>query len=381
MKKRSAFLLCVMLMVCTTWITSGSAACAAPEIAAEAAATAEVETGRILFSKNGDRQLPMASTTKIMTAVLAVESGRLDEVVTIPREAAGVEGSSIYLKAGEKFTLEHLVYGLMLRSGNDAAEAIAIFLAGDVPSFVKQMNEKAKEIGASHTQFQNPHGLPADGHYTTANDLARIAAYGMRNETFATIVGTKSMTMEPQGAGERRTIENKNKLLWNLEGGIGIKTGYTKAAGKCLVGAVENDTARVVSVVLNDQSMWDDSILWLNTSLKQLKKTDILSIGTVAGRVPVSGAVDQQTQVEAVTTDSFSFALMESEKEKIDVQYDLYTGVQAPVAQGDPLGTCTITFDGQIVYQGDVVANQSIKADTWSDRLRKVINGWISLAS
>lgn len=131
MKKRSAFLLCMMLMVCTTWITGSPAACAAPEIAAEAAATAEVETGRILFSKNGDKQLPMASTTKIMTAILAVESGRLDEVVTIPKEAAGVKGSSIYLKAGEKFTLEHLVYGLMLRSGNDAAEAIAIFLAGD----------------------------------------------------------------------------------------------------------------------------------------------------------------------------------------------------------------------------------------------------------
>ena len=145
MKKRCAFLLCVTLILCISWTTVGTTALAAPEIAAEAAATAEVETGRILFSKNGDKQLPMASTTKIMTAILAVESGRLDEVVTIPQEAAGVEGSSIYLKAGEKFTLEHLVYGLMLRSGNDAAEAIAIFLAGDVPSFVKQMNAKAQE--------------------------------------------------------------------------------------------------------------------------------------------------------------------------------------------------------------------------------------------
>lgn len=213
----------------------------------------EMNTGRVLYSKNAESKLPMASTTKIMTALLIAEETNLSEEVIVPEQAVGTEGSSIYLKSGEKLTVGDLLYGLMLRSGNDAAVALAIIHSGSVEKFVDRMNERAGEIGALNTHFANPNGLPNENHYTTAQDLCNIARTAMRNEIFAKVVSTTEYS------GDFRNFTNKNKLLYSFEGANGIKTGYTDRAGRCLVSSAERDGMDVVCVVLNCYDMYERS--------------------------------------------------------------------------------------------------------------------------
>ncbi len=211
----------------------------------------EATSGRLLKGSNVTARLPMASTTKAMTAIVAIEHANIDDVVSIPKCAVGIEGSSIYLKEGEKFTLKELLYGLMLRSGNDAAVAIAVHVAGSVEDFAQMMNDKASELGLKNTHFVNPHGLSAKEHYTSAYDLACIAAYGMANPVFKEIVSTKSITIKGDGEEETRYFANKNRILYSYDGANGVKTGYTKEAGRCLIASSERDGMQVVAVALN----------------------------------------------------------------------------------------------------------------------------------
>ena len=196
-------------------------------------AVVEVTSGRLLFAENEDTELPPASTTKILTALIIVEDCDLDTVIEVPKDAAGTEGSSVYLEAGEKLTVRDLLYGLMLRSGNDCAVTLALHHSGSISAFAEHMNERAAELGAKHSHFANPHGLPVEGHYTTAHDLALIAAAAVRNETFSEIVGTEKYTAPDGGCGYARVWQNKNKMLYSYEGADGVKTGYTKEAGRC----------------------------------------------------------------------------------------------------------------------------------------------------
>ena len=192
---------------------------------ASAAIVIETSTNAVIFEKNAHKKLPMASTTKIMTALCAIESGNMDRVVKVDDRAIGVEGSSIYLAKGEKLTMRELVYGLMLHSGNDAAVAIAYAVSGSVQNFAGLMNDTAKKIGAKNTNFENPHGLDSDGHYTTAYDLALIAREAMQNEKFREIVSTKAYSIPMQGETWDRALKNHNKLLWRYDGCTGVKTG------------------------------------------------------------------------------------------------------------------------------------------------------------
>ena len=229
-----------------------AAAVDAPQVSAEAAIVMHADTGTVLWEKNADDQMLIASTTKIMTALIAVENCDLAQEVTIAPEWAAVEGSSMYLKAGKTYTLEELLYGMMLSSGNDAATAVACHVAGDVDAFAALMNEKAEELGLTATSFENPHGLDSPDHHSTARDMAKLAAYAMANEDFARIVGTRNV--EIQGLN----YVNHNKLLWQCEGVIGVKTGYTMAAGRTLVSCCERDGTRYICVTLNDRDDWDD---------------------------------------------------------------------------------------------------------------------------
>ena len=213
----------------------------------------ELTTGTVLEEYNADAQLPMASTTKIMTAIIIIEDCDLDEVITVPNEAVGAEGSSIYLKRDEQIDIRDLLYGLMLRSGNDCAAALAIHHSGSLEKFADIMNERAKEMGANSTNFKNPSGLPDSEHYTTAKDLCIITCNAMQNETFRQIVSTKNYT------GKFRSYSNKNKMLYNYEGANGVKTGYTVKAGRCLVSSAERDGMTVVCVVLNCPDMYNRS--------------------------------------------------------------------------------------------------------------------------
>lgn len=224
----------------------------APGVSAQSAIVIHADTGTVLWEKNADQQMLIASTTKIMTALIAVERCDLDEKVTILPEWAAVEGSSMYLKSGETYTLRELLYGMMLASGNDAATAVACHVAGDTEQFARMMNEKARELGLTATSFENPHGLDGEQHYSTARDMANLAAYAMKNEDFAAIVGTRNVNIHDL------TYVNHNKLLWQCEGTIGIKTGYTKAAGRTLVSCCERDGTRYICVTLNAPDDWDD---------------------------------------------------------------------------------------------------------------------------
>ncbi|HIU01141.1 MAG TPA: D-alanyl-D-alanine carboxypeptidase [Candidatus Coproplasma excrementavium] len=218
--------------------------------ATSACVAMEPVTRTVLYSRNADVHLPMASTTKIMTALIVCEECDPDRIISVPAEAAGVEGSSIYLRAGEEIDVRDLLYGLMLRSGNDAAVALAITHSGSVESFVDKMNARAAELCAHNTHFLNPNGLPAEGHYTTARDLCTIACAAMQNNLFREVVGTKSWH------GRYRSYANKNKMLYNYEGATGVKTGYTVKAGRCLVSSAERGGMEVVCALLNEYDMY-----------------------------------------------------------------------------------------------------------------------------
>lgn len=229
-----------------------------PGTHAQAAALIDVASGRLLYSAKGDRQLRIASLTKIMTAIVAIENGRLNDTVTVSSRAAGKEGSSLYLKAGEKMKLSDLLYGLMLRSGNDAATAIAEHVGGSVPGFVFLMNRKAEELGLRQTRFANPHGLDEEGHYSSANDLAVLTAYALHNKTFRTVVSTKVKSApNPNEPWDYKWV-NKNKMLTMYEGADGVKTGYTKMALRCLVSSATRGGQQLVAVTLNDRNDWAD---------------------------------------------------------------------------------------------------------------------------
>lgn len=240
---RGLWVLC--LIFCIT-----PAVAEALEVSATAAVLMDADMGQVLYEKNGDRQMLIASTTKIMTALVVLEHAAPDDVITVtPNHMA--EGSSMYLRAGETVRVEELLYGLLLCSGNDAALALTE-CAGGLTPFVALMNEKAAALGMAHTSFANPNGLDADGHYSTARDMAVLAAAAVENPTFRRICSSRSVTIG------QRTMENHNRLLRQMEGCIGLKTGYTRAAGRTLVSCTERDGCRLVAVTLRDGNDWAD---------------------------------------------------------------------------------------------------------------------------
>ena len=237
------------------------------EIGSSASAMAVVDgdTGELVFCKNKDSRREPASTTKICTAITVLENcTNLDLPMPIPDEAIGVEGSSLYLERGEMLSVRDLLYGLMLQSGNDCAVALAVIVGDSVDGFVKMMNETAEKAGATNTNFVNPHGLHHDNHYTTAHDLCRISYYAMQNETFREIVSTKRHKTPYHNHEYPRNFPNKNKMLFNYEGGNGIKTGYTRASGRCLVSSATRDGKTYICTVLNCGDMWEESMRLLD---------------------------------------------------------------------------------------------------------------------
>lgn len=229
----------------------------------------ERNSRRILYEWRGDIRLPMASTTKIATAITVLEDCQnIKGAFEIPSEAVGVEGSSVYLQAGEVYTTEDLLYGLMLRSGNDCAEALAYRMGGNIDGFTAKMNRIAQKAGALDTHFRNPHGLPCNGHYTTARDLSLITAYALENSIFREIVATQYY--------EPRKWKNKNKMLTQYDGAIGVKTGYTKEAGRCLVSAAKKNGMELVCTVLNSPQMYERSIQLLNDAFDAYSNEKIL---------------------------------------------------------------------------------------------------------
>ncbi len=263
----------------------------ATDCSAKAAVVMEGISGTVLYEKNADEQLPQASTTKIMTALLVLESADPNQTIRVSPAAAAVEGSQLGLTAGEELSVWDLLYVLMLKSGNDAAEALAEGIGGSVGNFVSRMNEKAAELGLTHTRFQNPHGLPAEGHYTTARDLATLTAAALENRTFRKIVSTERAKL----TYKNMVIENSNKLLGVCEGVFGVKTGFTKKAGRCLVTAAERQGVQLICVTLNDGNDWADHAALYDECFPRVGRSEIVPEKGYVGTVPVLGGEGDAT--------------------------------------------------------------------------------------
>lgn len=348
---------------------------APPSTAARAAVVMEASSKRVLYAKNPHMKLPMASTTKIMTAILAIEMGNLDDVVTVSPRAVGVEGSSIYLAKGERLTLEQLLYGLMLRSGNDAAIAIAEHIGGSVENFVRLMNRKAVQIGARNTNFVNPHGLHDDMHYTTAYDLALISAYAMQNPIFRIIVSTKYKKIPWEGRGYDRVLQNKNALLWSYEGANGIKTGYTKASRRCLASAALRNGMQLVCVVLDCQPWFDDSAALLDYGFANFKPYAVVSKEQVLGHIPVRDGYE--AQVAAVCREEILLPVREGEEKEISVEVKLPQYLKAPVKAGTKVGYVKVTLGDEVSIRKDLYTAADVKENTIRSNLKRIIDRWI----
>ncbi len=310
---------------------------AAPDCSAASCILMEPETGDVLFEKSADEPSRIASTTKIMTALVVLENCRLSERVMITEEAASVEGSSMYLAAGESLTVRELLYGLLLASGNDAAAALALHTAGSTERFCEMMNERAALLGCRHTSYANPHGLDAEGHYSTARDLAVITAEAMKNPVFADIVATTSLSVSG------REYTNHNRLLWEYDGACGVKTGFTSCAGRCLVSCVERDGMRLLCVTLNDPADWEDHAALYDWAYASWRCVTVEKGDTRFG--PAAVISGKANSVDSVTADRFLAVIPKDAQISFRVHMPRF--VYAPVSAGDKAGSVDVLIDGK----------------------------------
>nr|WP_240762282.1 D-alanyl-D-alanine carboxypeptidase family protein [Paenibacillus thalictri] len=303
---------------------------------AEAAALIDVQSGRILYSQQGDKPLRIASLTKIMTAIVAIENGKLEDKVKVGQNAYAKEGSSIYLRLGEEMTLHNMLYGLMLRSGNDAATAIAEDVGGSLDGFVFMMNQKAQELGMKNTVFRNPHGLEAEDHRSSANDMARLTAYALKNPVFAEIVKTKMKKAPNPNEKWDYTWMNKNKMLSLYEGADGVKTGYTKMAKRCLVSSATRNGQQLAVVTLNDGDDWADHSRLLDYGFKYYGIDEIINKGdAVQGTPYVAGS-------------SFKYPAADAERANITMNPVLLDANSLPYRLGER-GSLQFTLNGNSI--------------------------------
>lgn len=326
-----------------------------PNVSAASAVLMDADTGRVLYEKDGRTRRLIASTTKLMTALVALESGHdLGETVTVAQPWTGVEGSSIYLRPGEEVSLETLLYGLLLRSGNDAALAIAGYCGGTVEEFVSRMNRKARELGMTDSSFANPNGLNAEGHYSSAYDMALLGRACLENETLAKMVATRSITL---GA---RTFTNHNKLLWRYEGCVGMKTGYTEKAGRTLVSAARRDGVTLICVTLNAPSDWADHAALFDYGFANYKARQLTRSGERVGQLPVSGALTPVCPIEAA--EDITAALSAGETAEVD--YELTeTVLTAPVSAGTQVGEVVCYVSSKELARAPLVTGAAVSRD------------------
>lgn len=358
------------------WLTTSMACAAPPILSAQGAILMDAKTGQVLYDRNMNKKLAPASTTKIMTAILAIESGRLDETTRVSAHAAATAGSSLNLYPGQIITLRELVTGLLLRSGNDAAVAIAEHLSGSVDAFVEIMNKKAISIGAVHTHFRNPHGLSAPNHLSTAFDLASIARYALLNPTFSQIVSTKETNIEwldRKGKNQDRNLRNTNKLLWMLSDADGVKTGTTNIAGPCLVSSATRDNQRLIAVVLHDHSRWYDSMQLLKYGFDHYDLYEYAEDGTVITALPVENGMTNM--VDTLVAGVGSLVVTTTDYPAVSVEVDLPEKIKAPVYQGQKIGEIVFYVQDKAVKTVDLVAGSAIEENTIS---KSLLRQWLS---
>lgn len=330
-----------------------------PDVSAKAAIVIDGITGQVLYSKNIHDQLPQASTTKMMAAIVALERGRMSDIIQISKKSADIVGSSMYLEAGETLTFEQLLYGMMLVSGNDSTNAVAEYISGDTDKFVELMNQKAKELGLKDTHYTNPHGLPVADHYSSAYDLAQIARYALANPRFAEIAATKTKELPGNKRIARRMLVNHNKLLRYFPGAWGGKTGYTTVAGKCFVGSAKRDGRYVIEAILHDANCWADAENLLNFGLSSFTSEPVAAAGQTIATVPVSGG--RQGSVRAVLQDAIALSVPKgSGKPGVKASFRVTAKVGAPVRAGQILGRYELRDGERLVAEAPLVAAEGI---------------------
>ncbi len=330
-----------------------------PEITAFSAVLINAKTGQVLYGKNMHKPMHPASTSKIMTAIIALEHGNLNDIVTASKNATRVIGTRIYLEAGEELTLHQLLYALLLRSANDAAIAIAEHIAGSVENFVKMMNAKAKELGCKNTNFTNPHGLTHENHLISAYDMALIASYAMKNETFRKIVSTHSFTIPWKDKDYDRLLVNTNDLLRMYKGTDGIKTGYTSKAGQTIVASAIRGNNRLICVLFRSQgkNLWYDAIKLLDYGFENFDFVSSLKSGKIIKIIPVKYGGD----VALVAQEDFNYVVSEESKAEIQEKLVIMENITAPIKKGQVLGKIEYFLEDKKIGEVNLVAQKGIR--------------------
>lgn len=345
------------------------------KITAKAYALIEAASGRLLLGEHEHDRLPMASTTKIMTALLLLEAGEdMDTLIEVAPEAAGVEGSSMYLHAGERLSLRDLLYGLMMVSGNDAAVALAVHHSGSVEAFAARMNDTAAALGCADTHFVNPNGLHDPQHYTSAWDLAKMAAAAMALPAFRELVSTEKYTTT---TGDRiRTFRTKNKVLTQVEGGCGIKTGYTRKAGRCLCFAAERQGMLLIGAVLNAPDMWNDGKKILDRGFSRYELRAFLTPGQTVGQVPVTGS--EKKSLPAAAKEGILYPVRKDGQEDAQLAIRLTDGLAAPVDPGMIVGEAVLTVNGEQAASVPLLVSEGAQPLTFRWFLRRVTEAYFA---
>ena len=347
----------LLILSCAVFRTDAAPE-AALSLSARSAVLIDADSGNILYSKNHTEIMEMASTTKIMTALVAAESSDLKRTVKVTPEAVGVEGSSIYLHEGERITMEELLYSLLLQSANDAATAIAIAVAGSVEAFADMMNERACEMGLEDTHFTNPHGLNDEEHYTTAYELAIITAHALSNDTVREIVSTYKKAIPIDSDCNPRILVNHNKMLRLYDGAIGVKTGFTKRAGRCLVSAAERDGLTLIAVTLNAPDDWQDHTKMLDFGFESYESLLVAEVGAFSYALPVTGG--QEEFVTLTNTEELRFTVPR-DRDKIECQVETFHRFEfAPVHRGADAGKVYCFYNGEVVDSSVLICAENI---------------------
>lgn len=378
MKAKFKGLLAIMFIITLSLlgIDNMSARAQNIEIMAPAKAMVVLEgySGDVLYSYNAENRLAMASTTKIATAIVAIENCEdLYTKFTVSDKAIGIEGTSIYLKEGEKLSMMELLYGLILASGNDCAVAIAEYF-GSQEIFVDMMNDMVENLGLTNTHFDNPHGLDSDTHYTSAYDLAVITSYALKNQTFKDIVSTKKMIIEPTKIYQARYLKHKNRLLFENENCIGVKTGFTDDAGRCLVNAHEEDGMQVISVVLNCQPMFEECDRLTKLALANYTMKEFIKPYNFVSKVDITSS--KKTEVGVVTIEGFSKPILKSEEDKYSVVYDIPKIIEAPIELNQVIGSVSVLYEDEVIYKNNLITIESADNNDLKYLMDNIISEW-----
>lgn len=379
MKRIFVVMFIVSILISSTFSSFAMAELPKIDISSESGVLIDFETGEVLFEKNSHKQMYPASTTKIMTAILTLENATLSDKIIIDKETPFTDGSRMYVKEGEEFTVDQLLHALMIESANDAAVALAKHISGSVEEFANLMNKRAKELGALNTNFTNPHGLPDPEHVTTAYDLGMIAKYAMTIPKFTEVVKTlKYQIPETEKTPEIRYFNNRNRLLFGVGSGNkikykgewidikydivdGIKTGYTSKADQCLVSTAFKDNRRVISVVLKTKrpNQYLDSRKLIDYGFDNFKIVTVINAGTKLENVPVENGVEES--VDLLTQESISKILPNDIMESsIENKIELDENIMAPITKGEVLGNVTYSLNGEVIGKTNLIAKSSV---------------------